>query len=145
MNTHLLSGKSARSAGLTKDEVEEIKGLMLLTMKPVIYAANVADVDLAKGNDMSHKVFEFAKAEGAKAVLVSAQVESELAGLSPEDRIEFLRELNVSEDDCGLKALVRIAYDTLGLQTYFTAGPTETRAWTIKKGFTAPQVISYYH
>jgi ribosome-binding ATPase len=139
-NTHLLAGKSARSAGLTKDEMEEIKGLMLLTMKPVIYAANVADVDLAKGNEMSQKVFEFAKAEGAKAVLVSAQVESELAGLSPEDRIEFLNELNVSEDNCGLKALVRTAYDTLGLQTYFTAGPTETRAWTIKKGFTAPQV-----
>lgn len=122
VNIVLEAAKPARSAGLTAEEVNSIKGLMLLTMKPVIYAANVADSDLAVGNDMSIKVFEFAKSEGSRAVLVSAQVESELAGLGPEDRKEFLESLNVSEDNTGLKALVRISYDTLGLQTYFTSG-----------------------
>eukprot|EP01035_Chromulina_nebulosa_P016961 gene16961-22455_t len=145
VNSALLAGTSARSAGLSKDELEEIKSLMLLTAKPVIYAANVADSDLATGNELSNTVFEFAKKEGTRAVLVSAQVESELAGLSEQDRKDFLDALNVSEDNCGLKALVRIAYDTLGLQTYFTAGPTETRAWTIKKGFTAPQAAGVIH
>lgn len=67
-------------------------------------------------------------------------MEAELAGLTPDDKKDFLDALGVSEDNCGLKALVRVAYDTLGLQTYFTAGPTETRAWTIRKGYTAPQV-----
>ena len=72
-------------------------------------------------------------------------MESELAGLDLKDRQEFLDSLNVSEENCGLKALVRIAYDSLGLQTYFTAGPTETRAWTIKKGSTAPQAAGVIH
>lgn len=74
INTNLVAGKSARSVDLTAQQLEEIKGLMLLTMKPVIYAANVGDNDLAEGNEMSKKVFEFAKAEGSRAVLVSAQV-----------------------------------------------------------------------
>lgn len=135
----------ARSAGLTKDEEESIKSLMLLTLKPVIFAANVADSDLATGNEMSKKVFEKAKLEGSRAVLVSAQVESELATLSDADKAEFLDALGVSEENCGLKALVRIAYDQLGLQTYFTSGPTETRAWTIRKGMTAPQAAGVIH
>jgi ribosome-binding ATPase len=77
--------------------------------------------------------------------LVSAQVESELAGLGPEDRKDFLDALGVSDEEVGLKALVTAAYDTLGLQTYFTAGPTETRAWTIRKGMTAPQAAGVIH
>lgn len=118
---------------------------MLLTMKPTIYAANVADTDLATGNEMSKKVFDFAASEGNKAVLVSAQVEAELAGLSDEEREEFLKELGASDEACGLKALVNVAYDTLGLQTYFTSGPTETKAWTILKGMTAPQAAGVIH
>lgn len=118
---------------------------MLLTLKPVIYAANVADADLATGNSMSKAVFDFAAGEGSKAVLVSAQVESELSGLSPEDKKEFLDTLGVTEDSCGLMALTKLAYDTLGLQTYFTAGPTETRAWTIQKGMSAPQAAGVIH
>lgn len=145
MNACLELGKPARSAGLTSEEEESIKGLMLLTLKPVIYAANVADSDLATGNDMSKKVMEAAKKEGAKVVLVSAQVESELAGLDDQDRKDFLDALGVTDENCGLKALVRVAYDTLGLQTYFTSGPTETRAWTIKKGMTAPQAAGVIH
>lgn len=145
INTALLAGQPARSVPLTPEELETIKSLMLLTLKPVIYAANVADTDLATGNEMSKKVFEHASAEGSKAVLVSAQVESELAGLSDAEREEFLSALGVSEEDCGLRALVRVAYDTLGLQTYFTSGPTETRAWTILKGSSAPQAAGVIH
>lgn len=145
LNDALLAEKSARTVVLTKEEQATIKGLMLLTMKPVIYAANVADCDLATGNAMSQKVFDFAAREGNKAVLVSAQVESELAGLNIEEREEFLATLGVSDEDCGLKSLVRAAYDTLGLQTYYTSGPTETRAWTIVKGMTAPQAAGVIH
>ena len=145
VNDALMAGNAARTAGLTADEAELIKGLMLLTMKPVIYAANVADADLATGNAMSKVVFDFAAKEGNKAVLVSAQVESELTGLGPDDRAEFLESLGVTDEECGLRALVQAAYDTLGLQTYFTAGPTETRAWTILKGMTAPQAAGVIH
>jgi ribosome-binding ATPase YchF (GTP1/OBG family) len=88
---------------LTPQETEAIKGLMLLTSKPVIYAANVADTDLATGNEMSRKVQELAKIEGSKTVLVSAQVESELSGLNNEDRAEFLATLGVTDEQCGLK------------------------------------------
>jgi ribosome-binding ATPase YchF (GTP1/OBG family) len=89
---------------------------------------------------MSEQVFQYAEEEGSKAVLVSAQVESELSGLEHEDKQEFLDSLGVSDENCGLKAVITAAYATLGLQTYYTAGPKETKAWTIKKGMTAPQV-----
>ena len=145
VNDALGGGKPARVAGLTKAEAELVKGLMLLTMKPVIYAANVADADLATGNALSKQVLDHAAAEGNTAVLVSAQVESELSGLGPEERAEFLGALGVSEDGVGLRALVRAAYESLGLQTYFTSGPTETRAWTILKGMTAPQAAGVIH
>ena len=145
VNEALLAGKAARTCPLSTEEAELIKGLMLLTMKPVIYAANVADSDLATGNEMSKKVFDFAAAENNKAVLVSAQVESELCGLEQADRDEFLGALGVSDANTGLRALVRAAYDTLGLQTYFTSGPTETRAWTILKGMSAPQAAGVIH
>jgi GTP-binding protein YchF len=140
-----MKGKPARQANLNDEEIESIKSLMLLTLKPVIYAANVADSDLAAGNEMSKIVFAHAKTEGSRAVLVSAQVEAELALLNEEDKAEFLGALGVSDEEVGLKALVRIAYDQLGLQTYFTSGPTETRAWTIKKGMTAPQAAGVIH
>mmetsp|Transcript_26910 Transcript_26910/g.45381 ORF Transcript_26910/g.45381 Transcript_26910/m.45381 type:complete len:149 (+) Transcript_26910:2-448(+) len=94
---------------------------------------------------MSKSVFEYASKQNAKSVLVSAQVESELCGLEPADRDEFLADLGVSDDKCGLKALVNVAYETLGLQTYFTSGPTETRAWTILRGSTAPQAAGVIH
>lgn len=145
VNDALVLGKPARQAGLTVEEEFLMKGLLLLTMKPVIYAANVSDADMAKGNDLSKIIFDFAASEGSTAVLVSAQVESELALLEPEDKAEYLLDLGVSEEQCGLKALVRAAYVSLGLQTYFTSGPTETRAWTINIGMTAPQAAGMIH
>lgn len=145
INTALESELPARAAGLTEDEKATVKSLMLLTMKPVIYAANVADSDLATGNDMSRAVFALAEKEGSKAVLVSAQVEAELSSFEGNDKTEFLETLGVKEEECGLKALVRLAYETLGLQTYYTSGPKETRAWTINKGMTAPQAAGVIH
>jgi GTP-binding protein YchF len=131
--------KPARYAELEEDEENAIKSLGLLTRKPIIYAANVADTDLAKGNEMVDKLRDLADSEGAKLVVVSAQVEAELVDLEPEDRQEFLQSLGVTLESCGLRALVKEAYDLLKLQTYYTSGPQETRAWTIKHGWRAPQ------
>ena len=111
----------------------------------MIYAANVADADLAEGNDMSHRLQELADKEGAKLVTVSAQVEAELVELDDEDRADFLEALGVELEDCGLRKLVKEAYDILSLQTYYTSGPTETRAWTIGKGWTAPKAAGVIH
>lgn len=141
----LNNDEPARNADLDKDEENAIRALGLLTRKKMIYAANVADGDLASGNDMVEKLRGLAEAEGANLVLVSAQVEAELAELEDDDRNDFLESLGVTLDDCGLRALVREAYDILQLQTYYTSGPTETRAWTIKRGWTAPQAAGVIH
>ncbi|KAL7491474.1 hypothetical protein ACHAWT_001288 [Skeletonema menzelii] len=141
----LNNNEPARNAELDEEEEKEIKSLGLLTRKKMIYAANVADSDLATGNAMSKRLEEQAKKEGATVVLVSAQVESELVDLDPEDRADFLESLNVNLDNTGLRRIIREAYDILDLQTYFTSGPTETRAWTIKKGWKAPQAAGVIH
>lgn len=141
----LNNDEPARNAVLDDDEEDAVKNLGLLTRKSMIYAANVADADLAEGNEMSEKLKAFAIKENSATVLVSAQVEAELVELEDEDRIDFLESLGVTLDDCGLRALVREAYDILALQTYFTSGPTETRAWTIKKGWTAPKAAGVIH
>ena len=104
-NAALLAGVPVRRAGLTASEADTIKSLTLLTMKPVIYAANVADADLATGNAMTESVRRIAEAEGAQLVLVSAQVESELAGLEAADRADFLAALGVTDEQCGLKVI----------------------------------------
>ena len=111
----------------------------------MIYAANVADGDLAEGNEMVERLHELADKEGANVVLVSAQVEAELVELDVEDRVDFLESLGVTINDCGLRALVREVYDILQLQTYYTSGETETRAWTIKRGWTAPKAAGVIH
>lgn len=103
VNKCMSEGRPARVAGLNADEAFAIKSLMLLSLKPVIYAANVADSDLATGNAMSKLVFDYAAKEGNSAVLVSAQVESELCNLEPADRDDFLEALGVKDADCGLK------------------------------------------
>lgn len=141
----LEADKPARFAELTDDEEFAIKSLGLLTRKPMIYAANVADSDLAEGNDMVNKLKEISTSEGAKIVIVSAQVEAELVDLETEDREEFLESLGVTLETCGLRALIREAYDLLQLQTYYTSGPEESRAWTIRKGWTAPQAAGVIH
>eukprot|EP00977_Amphora_coffeiformis_P016107 scaffold4884_cov165-Amphora_coffeaeformis.AAC.17 len=141
----LLADQPARDADLDKDEALAIKSLGLLTRKPIIYAANVQDSDLAQGNEMVDQLRVMAEAEGAKLVIVSAQVESELVDLPAEDRAEFLESLGVSLESTGLRQLVREAYSLLNLSTYYTSGPTETRAWTIKKGWKAPQAAGVIH
>lgn len=145
LSAGLNEGLAARSLGLDKDEEASVKGLMLLTAKPMIYAANVLDSELAGGNDHVVKLRKFAAEDGSRVVLVSAQVESELPELSAEDKAEFLQSLGVKEDECGLRALVKEAYISLGLQTYFTSGETETRAWTIQAGWKAPQAAGVIH
>jgi ribosome-binding ATPase len=141
----LESDKPARYAVLEEDEETAIKSLGLLTRKPIIYAANVADSDLSNGNEMVDKLRDLAASEGAKLVIVSAQVEAELVDLSPPDREEFLESLGVTLETCGLRALIREAYDLLQLQTYYTSGPKETRAWTIRKGWNAPKAAGVIH
>jgi GTP-binding protein YchF len=139
------NNRPARDADLDEEEDLAIKSLGLLTRKKMIYAANVADVHLASGNELSNQLHEHAEKEGASMVLVSAQVESELIDLDPADRADFLDSLGVSIDDCGLRRVIREAYNILNLQTYFTSGPTETRAWTIGRGWKAPQAAGVIH
>lgn len=139
----LNAGKPARQYSFTQEEAELVKGLELLTNKPIIYAANVSEDDLATGNSYVEQVQSVAAAENAKVVIVSAQVESELVELSEEERTDFLESLGVKEG--GLKSLIRATYELLGLRTYFTSGPKETRAWTIIAGMLAPQAAGVIH
>jgi ribosome-binding ATPase len=139
----LSAGKPARLVSLSDEEQLAIKPLGLLTGKPVIYATNVSEDDLATGNAMVETVRTMATAEGSQVVVISAQVESELIEIPIEERGEFLKSLGVTEG--GLQSLIRATYDLLGLQTYFTTGPKETRAWTIHKGMSAPQAAAVIH
>ena len=136
-------GKSARSLNLSEDDLLIIKQLGLLTNKPIIYATNVSEDDLATGNHWVESVKEFAKDEEAKVVVVSAQVESELVELSEAETKDFLSALGVEEG--GLKSLISATYDLLGLRTYLTTGEQETRAWTIIAGTKAPQAAAVIH
>lgn len=139
----LNEGKSARQADLTEEELEAVKVLELLTQKPIIYATNVSEDDLATGNDWVEKVREVAAQENAQVVIISAQVESELVELPPEERADFLESLGVKEG--GLKSLIKATYQLLGLRTFLTTGPKETRAWTIQAGMLAPQAAGVIH
>ncbi len=139
----LNDGISARKVDLNKEEEELIKNLGLLSRKPIIYAANVSEDDLATGNDWVESVRQIAQQEQAKVVIVSAQVESELVELSEEERKDFLGSLGVEEG--GLKSLIQATYELLGLRTYLTTGPQETRAWTIIAGMKAPQAAGVIH
>lgn len=136
-------GKPARQADLNEDEQEAIKILELLTAKPIIYAANVSEDELATGNEYVERVRDIAKLDNAQVVIVSAQVEAELIQIPEEERGEFLESLGVEEG--GLKSLIRATYTLLGLRTYFTTGPKETRAWTITAGMSAPQAAGVIH
>jgi ribosome-binding ATPase len=141
----LNNDEPARNAVLEEEEELAIKSLGLLTRKKMIYAANVADEDLASGNEMVQNLRAMANKDGSGLVIVSAQVEAELVDLSDEDRADFLASLGVTMEGTGLRQLVRQAYDMLGLQTYYTSGPTETRAWTIRKGWKAPKAAGVIH
>jgi len=137
------AGQSARSISLSKDEELLIQPLNLLTIKPLIYAANVSEEDLATGNNYVEEVKKIAEAEKAKVVIISAQVEAELVDLSDEERKDFLDSLGVTEG--GLRSLIAATYEILGLRTYLTTGPQETRAWTIIAGMKAPQAAGVIH
>lgn len=139
----LNDGKPARLVDLSEEEAETIKSLGLLTRKPIIYAANVSEEDLATGNQWVEQVRQLADAEGSKVVIISAQVESELIELSEEEKADFLASLGVEEG--GLKSLIKATYELLGLRTYLTTGPQETRAWTILSGMKAPQAAGVIH
>ncbi|SBO42974.1 redox-regulated ATPase YchF [Cyanobium sp. NIES-981] len=139
----LEAGGAVRTVALSPEEQALIRPLGLLTAKPIIYASNVSEDDLAAGNAHVEAVQTLAAQEGAETVRISAQVEAELIELPEEDRAEFLEGLGVSEG--GLQGLIRATYALLGLRTYFTTGEKETRAWTITAGMTAPQAAGVIH
>ena len=139
---HLNEGLPARSAGLDADELALLKPLFLLTAKPAMYVGNVAE-DGFENNPHLARLQELAAKENAPVVAVCAAMESEIAELEDEEKTEFLQEMGLEEP--GLNRLIRAGYDLLGLQTYFTAGVKEVRAWTIGQGWTAPQAAGVIH
>ena len=140
----LREGKLARLVKRSDpDEEKAFQGLQLLTAKPVLYVCNVDEASAATGNEYSRKVAEYASTHEAGCVVISAEIESQLAQLPDEEQKEFLSTLELEE--AGLNKLIREGYKLLGLQTYFTAGPKEARAWTIHKGDKAPQAAGVIH
>lgn len=137
-------GLPARSVECNEHELPLAKEMHLLTSKPVLYACNVSDSDFSKGgNDWVKAVMSRAQTEGNKAIMICSAMEAEIAQLKPEERKEFLAAMGAEES--GLARLIREAYALLGLQTYFTAGEKEVRAWTIRQGTKAPQAAGVIH
>ena len=146
LREHLESGKCARAMSMTEDEIEMLADVSLLTLKPVIYAANVAEDDYAKPdgeNEYVNKIREFAATENSEVMVISAKIEEEIAALDKDEKQVFLEELGA--DESGLDKLVRASYKLLGLISYLTAGKPEVRAWTITKGTKAPQAAGKIH
>ncbi|HVV27693.1 MAG TPA: redox-regulated ATPase YchF [Rhizomicrobium sp.] len=141
--TLLRAGKPARQAALTPEERGPFSQLGLMTAKPVLYVCNVEEGSAATGNQYSRLVEEKAKAEGARAVVISARIEEEVAQLPDDERAEFLKDIGLEEP--GLNRLIRAGYDLLGLLTFFTVGPKEARAWTVTRGSRAPQAAGVIH
>jgi GTP-binding protein YchF len=139
----LRDGKPARLAERSNEEERTFQMLNLLTAKPVLYVCNVEEAAAHDGNSFSAKVFERAKAEGARAVVVSAQIESEIAVMDAADQKDYLEAVGL--DEPGLNRVIRAGYELLELLTYFTVGPKEARAWTITKGTRAPQAAGVIH
>ncbi|MEO0911919.1 MAG: redox-regulated ATPase YchF [Pseudomonadota bacterium] len=139
----LENGKPARSVDVDAEDAKAWKMLQLLTAKPVLYVCNVEEENAASGNAHSAKVAAMAEAEGAASVVISAAIEEEISQLDEAERAEFLEELGLAE--AGLDRLISAGYGLLGLQTYFTVGPKEARAWTIRQGTTAPQAAGVIH
>ncbi|MCL6642744.1 MAG: redox-regulated ATPase YchF, partial [Candidatus Bipolaricaulota bacterium] len=138
----LNEARPARSVDLYEEERAVLRPLFLLTMKPTMYVANVEE-DGFENNPLLEKVRQYAAREGAPVVAVCAKVEAEIADLSEEDKQVFLADMGMTEP--GLARVIRAAYALLGLQTFFTAGPKEVRAWTVRKGATAPQAAGVIH
>ena len=143
---HLNEGKPARTAALTEDQRAVADSWFLLTMKKVIYAANIGEEDLGKPESelsLVTRVREIADAEGAQLLVICAQAEEEIAQLDPEEKAMFLEEMGIGQS--GLDRLVQAGYRLLGLISFLTAGPTEVRAWTIRNGDKAPQAAGKIH
>ncbi len=141
---HLESGKNARSLEAGQDEKAAIADLQLLTVKPVIYVANVEEHALPEGNKYSEELKKMAASEGAEVIVISASIEAQIAELEDvEERAMFLEEYNLTQS--GLSKLIKAAYHILDLITYFTAGEKEVRAWTIRRGWKAPQAAGVIH
>jgi GTP-binding protein YchF len=139
----LNAGRPARAAKVSKEDEKAWHMLQLLTSLPALYVCNVDENSAGTGNALSERVTERAARDNAKAVVISAKIESEIAMLDPDERAEFLETLDLHEP--GLNRLIHEAYALLGLQTYFTVGPKEARAWTIHVGDTAPQAAGVIH
>ncbi|MCJ7873165.1 redox-regulated ATPase YchF [Phaeobacter sp. J2-8] len=136
-------GKPARQADVDEEDVKAWKGLQLLTSKKILYVCNVDKASAAEGNEFSARVAEMAAAEGAGSVVISAQIEEEISQLDDDEAAMFLDEMGL--DEAGLSRLIRAGYDLLHLETYFTVGPKEARAWTIREGTSAPKAASVIH
>ena len=139
----LENDKAIRNIELTEDELLIIKPYNLLTLKPIIYMANVSEDDISTPNEYVKQVEEYAEKEGSKVIMVSAKIEEELSDLSDDEKLEFLNELGVNES--GLDKLIQASYSLLGLKTFFTAGTDEVRAWTFKDGMKAPECAGIIH
>ena len=142
LREHLNDGKPARSLQLTEDDRKELRDLHLLTIKPIMYVANVNESGF-KDNPHLDAVRARAVTEGAIVVPVCAQIEAEIAQLEDAEKLDFLKDLGL--DEPGLNRVIRGAYQLLGLQTYFTVGPKEVRAWNVRAGSTAPQAAAVIH
>ena len=146
VKAHLEEGKCARTLEYSDDEMAIMRDIFLITMKPVIYAANVGEDDFAKGienNEFVNRVKNYAAEENSQVMPVSARIEEEISQLDGEERAMFLEELNMSES--GLDRLIKASYSLLGLISYLTAGEPEVRAWTITNGTKAPQAAGKIH
>ena len=141
----LENGKGARSVSLTEEESEYIKDAFLLTMKPILYIANISEEDMEhpENNNNYSKVVEYAKNENAGVIPLCIKIEEELSGLEGEDKAEMLNALGL--DESGLDKVIKASYSLLGLMSFLTAGEPEVRAWTIKKGTKAPQAAGKIH
>ena len=142
ISAELDKGIPIRSMKLSEDDLAAIKDLHLVSGKPTLYVANVAE-DGFEDNSLLQEVEAIAREEDSEVVVISNKIESELASLADEEKVEFLEDMNLSEP--GLNRLIRSGYKLLGLQQYFTAGPKEVRAWTITKGLNAPQAAGKIH
>ena len=142
LREHLNNGNPARSMPMSEEDRKDLRDLHLITLKPVMYVANVNESGF-KDNKFLDAVRGRAERDGAVVVAVCAAIEAEIAQLEEAERTEFLKDLGL--DEPGLNRVIRGAYQLLGLQTYFTVGPKEVRAWTVKAGSTAPQAAAVIH
>jgi len=139
----LEEGRPARTVAVSEEDAKAWRSLQLLTAKPILYVCNVAEDEAAAGNALTARVAEMARAEGAGTVVISARIEEEIAQLDAAESAEFLQELGLEE--AGLDRLIKAGYELLHLETYFTVGPKEARAWTIRSGTSAPKAAGVIH